>query len=81
MKVDVELMFACLMHINLYYFPVFGVTEVCMWSAKAYSDKKDTPYIYKHDAAVCFSRLFMEFVKLMVYYKYMEKRISKFNKI
>lgn len=78
MKVDAELMFECLMHINLHYYPVFGLTEACMTTAKFISDKKDTPNIDK-DAAVCFTRLFVEFVKLFVFYKYMEKRISKFG--
>lgn len=76
MKVDAELMFECLMHINLHYYPVFGITEACMTAAKRFSEDKFTPDIGR-DAAVCFTRLFIEFVKLCVFYRFKEKRISK----
>ncbi|KAJ8922411.1 hypothetical protein NQ315_004357 [Exocentrus adspersus] len=73
MKVDAELMFECLIYINAYYYPVFATCDTIMALAKYQSTQRDTPNIGK-DALVCFTRLFAEILKLVVFYKYKDER-------
>ncbi|XP_018572246.1 uncharacterized protein LOC108911729 [Anoplophora glabripennis] len=72
MKVDSELMFECLIYINAYYYPVFASCESIMALAKYISPLRDTPNIGQ-DAAVCFTRLFVEVLKLVVFNRYKDK--------
>lgn len=75
-KVDAELMFECLIYINAFYYPVFATCESIMALAKYRSTQRDTPNIGV-DAAVCFARLLVEIVKLVVFYKYKGERLSE----
>ncbi|CAG9824751.1 unnamed protein product [Phaedon cochleariae] len=68
MRVDVELMFECLIYINAHYFPVFMISEVSMTIAKYISEKKDTPNLGT-DAIVCSARHFVELLKLILFKK------------
>ncbi|KAL1502187.1 hypothetical protein ABEB36_007365 [Hypothenemus hampei] len=72
MDVDIELMFECLIYLNLFYFPVFATCEIIMTIAKYYSII-DTPYIGQ-DAAVVFARLACELTKILLYRKFKEEK-------
>lgn len=78
MKVDSEVMFECLMYINAYYYPVFATCESIMALAKYITPQRDTPNIGQ-DAAVCFTRLSVEILKLVVFYRYKHGRKSKYK--
>ncbi|XP_023019288.1 uncharacterized protein isoform X1 [Leptinotarsa decemlineata] len=69
MKVDVELMFECLMYLNAHYYPVFAISEASMTIAKHISEKKHTPNLDR-DAMVCSLRLFIELAKLILFKRY-----------
>lgn len=73
MNVDAELMFDCLMYLNLYYFPVFGTCESIMCAAKYGTPKRDTPDIGR-DAIIVSTMLFAEISKLVIYKKIREQR-------
>lgn len=75
MNVDAELMFDCLIYINLFYFPVFGICESIMCIAK-YRSIMLTRQI-ETDAAVVSSVLFAELLKLVIYKKLREQRKGK----
>lgn len=72
MDVDAELMFDCLLYLNLFYFPVFGICESIMCIAK-YRSIILTSRI-GIDAAVVSSVLFAEMLKLVIYRKLREHR-------
>lgn len=72
MNVDAELMFDCLLYLNLFYFPVFGICESIMCIAK-YKSIILTSRI-GIDAAVVSSVLFAEMLKLVIYRKLREHR-------
>lgn len=72
MNVDAELMFDCLIYLNLFYFPVFGVCESIMCIAK-YKSIIETKEIGR-DAAIVSSVLFAEMLKLVIYRKLRERR-------
>lgn len=72
MNVDAELMFDCLIYLNLFYFPVFGICESIMCIAK-YKSIILTSQIGT-DAAVVSSVLFAEMLKLVIYRKLREQR-------
>ncbi|CAG9768015.1 unnamed protein product [Ceutorhynchus assimilis] len=72
MKVDPELMFECLIYLNAFYYPVFASPEFIMVIAK-YQSIRETPNI-EQDGAVCFARLIAEILKILVFYRWKEKR-------
>nr|XP_023019294.1 uncharacterized protein LOC111508103 [Leptinotarsa decemlineata] len=72
MKVDVELMFECLMYLNAHYFPVLVISEVSMTVAKHMSVKLGTPQI-DNDAMMCSTRHIFELLKLILFQRYKEK--------
>lgn len=72
MNADAELMFDCLLYLNLFYFPVFGICESIMCIAK-YRSIIETSKI-GIDAAVVSSVLFAELLKLLIYKKMREQR-------
>ncbi|KAH1006210.1 uncharacterized protein LOC125502776 [Dendroctonus ponderosae] len=72
MDIDAELMFECLIYLNLFYFPVFATCETVMTIAK-YKSIIDTPYIGQ-DAAVVFTRLVSELTKILLYRKFKEEK-------
>nr|CAH7748875.1 unnamed protein product [Callosobruchus chinensis] len=76
MKADPELMFECLIYINAYYYPVYAVSEAVMTLAKYMSEKKDTPNLGQ-DAIVCFSRIFMDLFKILLFNRFKETCRSK----
>ncbi|XP_023019289.1 uncharacterized protein isoform X2 [Leptinotarsa decemlineata] len=76
MKVDVELMFECLMYLNAHYYPVFAISEASMTIAKHISEKKHTPNLDR-DAMVCSLRLFIELAKLILFKRYKDDHRSK----
>ncbi|KAG5888678.1 hypothetical protein JTB14_022262 [Gonioctena quinquepunctata] len=69
MKVDVELMFECLIYLNAHYYPVVAICESSMNIAKHISEKKDTPNL-DMDAMVCSLRLSVELLKLILFKKF-----------
>lgn len=73
MNFDAELMFDCLLYLNLFYFPVFGICESIMCIAKYRSDMLTTNWI-EIDAVVVSSVLFAEMLKLVIYRKWREQR-------
>lgn len=75
MEIDAELMFECLIYLNLFYFPVFATCETIMTIAK-YRSIIDTPYIGQ-DAAVVFTRLACELTKILLYRKFKEEKRSE----
>lgn len=75
MNLDAELMFDCLLYLNLFYFPVFGICESIMCIAK-YKSVIMTDRI-RTDAAVITSVLFAEMLKLVIYRKLREQRKGK----
>ncbi|XP_066259968.1 uncharacterized protein [Euwallacea similis] len=72
MKVDPELMFECLIYINAFYYPVFASAEFIMVIAK-YQSIRETPNI-EQDGAICFARLIAEILKILVFYRWRERR-------
>ncbi|XP_023018224.1 uncharacterized protein [Leptinotarsa decemlineata] len=72
MNVDTELMFECLIYLNLFYFPVFGTCETIMTAAK-YISIIDTPKI-DTDAAVVGTKLSVELLKILIYRKFKDFR-------
>ncbi|XP_066255052.1 transmembrane protein 216-like [Euwallacea similis] len=72
MDVDAELMFECLIYLNMFYFPVFALCETIMTIAKYRSIIK-TPHIGQ-DAAVVFTRLTSELTKILLYRKFKEEK-------
>nr|CAI5820691.1 unnamed protein product [Callosobruchus analis] len=81
MKADPELMFECLIYINAYYYPVYAISEAVMTFAKYMSEKKDTPNLGQ-DAIVCFSRIFMDLFKLLLFNRFKEtcrRTVTFFN--
>lgn len=77
MDIDAELMFECLIYLNLFYFPVFATCETVMTIAK-YKSIIDTPYIGQ-DAAVVFTRLVSELTKILLYRKFKEEKRSEWR--
>lgn len=78
MKVDPELMFECLIYINAFYYPVFASSEFVMVIAKYESITRVTPNIVQ-DGAVCFSRLIVELLKILVFYRWKERQRSEYR--
>ncbi|CAH2000456.1 unnamed protein product [Acanthoscelides obtectus] len=72
MDVDTELMFECLIYLNAFYFPVFGICETIMTAAK-YNSIVDTPDIVQ-DAAVAFTKLSAELIKMVIYKRFKNVR-------
>ncbi|KAJ8911426.1 hypothetical protein NQ315_005959 [Exocentrus adspersus] len=72
MNIDTELMFECLMHLNLFYYPVFATCETIMTAAK-YNSIIDTPYIFQ-DGAVVFTKLIAELLKILLFRRLKEER-------
>ncbi|KAL3281913.1 hypothetical protein HHI36_005117 [Cryptolaemus montrouzieri] len=70
MKLDAEIMFDCLLYINAFYYGMFFACNFVMTTSKYFS-VVPTPDIGK-DAAVTFTLLAIEFVKLISYKKYKE---------
>ncbi|XP_044752321.1 uncharacterized protein LOC123312137 isoform X2 [Coccinella septempunctata] len=70
MKLDAEIMFDCLLYINAFYYGMFFACNFVMTISKYYS-AVITPNIGR-DAAVTFSLLAVEFLKLIIYKKYKE---------
>ncbi|KAK9869496.1 hypothetical protein WA026_003249 [Henosepilachna vigintioctopunctata] len=71
MKLDAEIMFDCLLYINAFYYGMFFSCNFVMTTSKYFS-VVSTPDI-ERDAAVTFTLLAIEFLKLIVYKKYKEK--------
>lgn len=76
MYVDSELMFDCLMYLNLYYLPMFTVCEPAMFIAK-YSFKKVCQKDVKRDCTVMALIILSEFTKLVAYKVFRERRKGK----
>lgn len=74
MNIDAELMFECLIHLNIFHYAMIATCETIMTTAK-YVSIVDTPKIGR-DAAVIFTKLAVEFIKIMVFKKFKEKRRS-----
>lgn len=72
MNVDPELMFDCLMYLNLYYFPMFGICEPIMYIAK-YNSTRPTVFI-ERDATVVSITILSEFLKLIIFRRLRETR-------
>ncbi|KAJ8944324.1 hypothetical protein NQ318_016131 [Aromia moschata] len=72
MKVDTEVMFECLIHLNMFYYPVFATCESIMTAAK-YRSIIDTPNILQ-DGAVVFTKLAVELVKILLFRRFKEER-------
>nr|CAH7724339.1 unnamed protein product [Callosobruchus chinensis] len=72
MDMDTELMFECLIYLNAFYFPVFGICETIMTAAK-YNSIVDTPDIFR-DAAVAFTKLSAEMIKMLIYKRFKDLR-------
>ncbi|CAH1986561.1 unnamed protein product [Acanthoscelides obtectus] len=72
MDVDTDLMFECLIYLNAFYFPVFGICETIMTAAK-YNSIVDTPDIVQ-DAAVAFTKLSAELIKMVIYKRFKNVR-------
>ncbi|XP_030756133.1 uncharacterized protein LOC115882296 [Sitophilus oryzae] len=67
MNVDAELMFECLIYLNMFYFPVFAICEPITTIAKYQS--VPTPKIGQ-DVAVMFTRISCELTKILLYRKF-----------
>lgn len=72
MKLDAELMFECLIYLNVYYFAVFATCESIMTAAK-YRSVIYTPKI-ERDASVVFAILFAEISKILLYRRFKDER-------
>lgn len=72
MNVDPELVFDCLIYLNMFYFPVFGICAPLMCLAKHRSGL-DTPNI-AIDASVVSTIVISEFLKLFLFKKLREQR-------
>nr|CAI5837348.1 unnamed protein product [Callosobruchus analis] len=77
MDMDTQLMFECLIYLNAFYFPVFGICETIMTAAK-YNSIVDTPDIFR-DAAVAFTKLSVEMIKMLIYKRFKDLRRSEFT--
>ncbi|CAG9771366.1 unnamed protein product [Ceutorhynchus assimilis] len=73
MDIDAELMFECLIYLNMFYFPIFATCETAMTIAKYASVFVDTPYIGQ-DAIVVFTRLTCELTKILLYRRFKEEK-------
>ncbi|KAF7270569.1 uncharacterized protein LOC143201758 [Rhynchophorus ferrugineus] len=71
MNLDADLMFECLIYLNMFYFPVFAICETIMTIAK-YQSIIPTPMIGR-DAAVVFTRISCELTKILLYRKFKEE--------
>lgn len=76
MNVDPELVFDCLMYLNIFYFPVFGICAPLMCLAKHRSGL-DTPNI-AIDASVVSTIVLVELLKLILFKKLREQRKGKY---
>ncbi|XP_018563500.1 uncharacterized protein LOC108905198 [Anoplophora glabripennis] len=72
MNIDTELMFECLIHLNMFYYPVFATCESIMTAAK-YNSIINTPDILR-DGAVVFTKLIAELVKILLFRRFKEER-------
>lgn len=79
MSIDAELMFECLIHLNIFHYAMIATCESIMTTAK-YISIIDTPTIGR-DAAVIFTKLAVELIKIMVFKKFKEKKRSMTNNL
>ncbi|KAJ8962998.1 hypothetical protein NQ314_005637 [Rhamnusium bicolor] len=70
--IDTELMFECLIHLNMFYYAVFGTCDIFMTIAK-YVGPRETLHIYE-DGAVMFTKLAAELAKILLFRRYKEER-------
>ncbi|XP_060530180.1 uncharacterized protein LOC132704298 [Cylas formicarius] len=74
-RINAELMFECLIYLNMFYFPVFATCETIITVAKYFYAGIFTPNI-KQDAAVIFTRIGCELTKILLYRKFKEEKRS-----
>ncbi|CAH1370408.1 hypothetical protein MTP99_011987 [Tenebrio molitor] len=72
MKVDAELMFECLIYLNVFYYPLFFICETILVAAK-WQSAVPTPGI-DQDASVIFTVLGVEIAKILIYRKFKERK-------
>jgi hypothetical protein len=75
MKVDAELMFECLIYLNVFYYPLFFICETILVAAK-WQSAVPTPGI-DQDASVIFTVLGVEIAKILIYRKFKERKRGK----
>ncbi|KAJ8966262.1 hypothetical protein NQ317_000536 [Molorchus minor] len=72
MNVDTELMFECLIYLNMFYYPVFGTCETIITISK-WRSIVDTPNIIQ-DGAVVFTKLAAELLKILLFRRFKDQR-------
>lgn len=72
MKVDAELMFECLIYLNVFYYPLFFICETILVAAK-WQSAVPTPGI-EEDASVIFAVLALEIGKILIYRKFKDRK-------
>lgn len=75
MKIDAELMFECLIYLNVFYFPMFFICETILVAAK-WQSQVATPGIEK-DMSVTFGLLTVEVTKILIFRKYKDQARGK----